>query len=291
MDPYLERHWGDVHHRLIIYACDALQTRLPGDLRARVEERVFLESEPGLVKRLVPDLHISESQGGQSASMFKETGGAGVAEPLIFEVETEPATEGYIEIRQRDGGKVITVIEFLSPANKIGGAGQRQYLDKQDEILGSDASLVEIDLVRAGNRVLALPAEKIPLQNREAYLACISPGWERNRRHLYIMPLREPLRRLPIPLRKDEKRIGLDLQKLIEQAYEAGRYDDTDYRTEIGTTTFRRGCRMCRCCEPGPAGLLVMRDFDRASANKFADHSVAWDDVVGRNLSFFEAGH
>ena len=165
--------------------------------------------------------------------MFKETGGVGVAEPLVFEIETEPITEGFIEIRQRDGAKIITVIEFLSPANKIGGAGQRQYLDKQDEVLGSDASLVEIDLVRAGNRVLALPLEKIPLENRQAYMACISPGWERNRRDLYIMPLRERLRRLPIPLRKDEKRIVLDLQKLIDQAYEAGRYDDTDYRTEL----------------------------------------------------------
>jgi len=233
MDPYLEKHWGDVHHRLITYSCDALQMALPSDLRARMDERVFLESEPGKARQLVPDLHISEAQHAQGSSILKETGGASVAEPMVFEVESEPVTEGYIEIRQRGGGKVITVIEFLSPSNKVGGAGQRQYLDKQDEILQSDASLVEIDLVRAGNRVLALPVDKIPLENRQAYMACISPGWERNRRDLYVMPLRERLRRLPIPLRKDEKRIMLDLQDLIEQAYEAGRYDDTDYGSEL----------------------------------------------------------
>jgi hypothetical protein len=45
MDPYLEESWGDVHHRLITYAADQLQTTLPKDLRARVEERVFVESE------------------------------------------------------------------------------------------------------------------------------------------------------------------------------------------------------------------------------------------------------
>src|SRR5262245_3320500 len=44
MDPYLEQHWGDVHSSLIIYARDQLRRKLPGDLRARVEERVFVES-------------------------------------------------------------------------------------------------------------------------------------------------------------------------------------------------------------------------------------------------------
>ena len=45
MDPYLERFWRDVHHRLVTYAADALQPNLPEDLRARVEERVFVETE------------------------------------------------------------------------------------------------------------------------------------------------------------------------------------------------------------------------------------------------------
>lgn len=41
MDPYLEAHWGDVHARFIAYASDQLQSKLPSDLRARVQERVF----------------------------------------------------------------------------------------------------------------------------------------------------------------------------------------------------------------------------------------------------------
>jgi hypothetical protein len=44
MDPYLETHWRDVHASLVIYARDALQGVLPGSLRARVEERVLLET-------------------------------------------------------------------------------------------------------------------------------------------------------------------------------------------------------------------------------------------------------
>lgn len=69
MDPYLEARWGDVHQRLITYAADQLGSQLPPDLRARVEERVF--------------------------------------------VEDEPVTEGYVEIRESGGGKIVTVIEFL----------------------------------------------------------------------------------------------------------------------------------------------------------------------------------
>jgi hypothetical protein len=234
MDPYLERYWGDVHHRLIQYACDSLQPGLPGDLRARVEERVFLETEPNLGRLIVPDVHIAQMERTVLAdSRLAEAGGIAVAEPLVFEVRTEPVTEGYLEIRERDGGKVITVVEFLSPANKVGGVGQQKYLEKQDEVLRSDASLVEIDLLRAGHRVLALAHYDIPPAQQGQYLACISPGWRRGRRELYAMPLRLRLPVLPIPLRKNERPITLDLQALVEQAYSRGRYDDIDYRAEL----------------------------------------------------------
>src|SRR5438270_12718142 len=58
LDPYLEMHWGDVHHRLIQYASDGLQPGLPPDLVARVEERVFVETEVGSRRRMVPDVRV-----------------------------------------------------------------------------------------------------------------------------------------------------------------------------------------------------------------------------------------
>lgn len=119
MDPYLEKYWGDVHSALIIYTRDALQPGLPPDLLARVEERVFVETELGANRRIIPDVHVA---------MALREGGTAVAEPEVFEVLEEPITERYLEIRMRDGGKVITVIEFLGPANKSGGEGQQKYL-------------------------------------------------------------------------------------------------------------------------------------------------------------------
>src|SRR5437867_8744257 len=110
MDPYLERYWGDVHHSLIQYARDTLQPGLPADLRARVEERVFLETEPGVSRRVVPDLHVAHLRRPAAAPMaLREGGGVAVAEPeTVCEVLEEPITEGYLEIRERQGGKVIT---------------------------------------------------------------------------------------------------------------------------------------------------------------------------------------
>ncbi len=234
MDPYLEAHWEDVHHRLILYSCDRIQPFLPEDLRARVEERVFVESAPERLRQIKPDVHVSEVYPPPTAlpAVLRE-GGVALAEPIIFEVPDLPISEGYITISQRGGGKVITVIEFLSPANKRPGAGQEKYLEKQQEVLQSEASLVEIDLVRAGQRVLALPSREIPVRHCNDYLACISPGWKRGRRELYPLPLRQRLPLLPIPLRQTDAPVQLDLQALVDQVYAAGRYDDLDYHVEL----------------------------------------------------------
>ena len=58
MNPYLERHWGDIHHSLIQYARDQLSEQLPDALRARVEERVFLEDDSGWIRNIYPDVRI-----------------------------------------------------------------------------------------------------------------------------------------------------------------------------------------------------------------------------------------
>jgi hypothetical protein len=232
MDPFLEKDWEDVHQTLIIYARDAIQPHLPEDLRARAEQRVFVESDVERVRHIVPDVHVSVYPPPKSQpAMLKE--GEAVAEPLVFESHALEISEGYIRIIDRVGGKVITVIEFLSPTNKSGGPGQNSYLEKQAEVLRSEASLVEVDLVRAGQRVLALPHYKIPAQHRGDYLACVSPGWKRSRRELYPMPLRQRLPVLPVPLRQHESPVPLDLQALVDQAYSKGRYDRLDYSLQL----------------------------------------------------------
>ena len=60
-----------------------------------------------------------------------------------------------MEIRDPTRGhKLITLIEILSPSNKRSGPDREAYAGKQREVLESDASLIELDLLRGGRRVL-----------------------------------------------------------------------------------------------------------------------------------------
>ena len=265
MDPYLEARWGDVHQGLITYARDALQPQLPPDLRARVEERVFVEAEAEQIRRIVPDVHVAQYPPSHAApSTLRETGGAAVAEPMVFLLEDEALTEGYIEIRERGGGKVITVIEFLSPANKIGGEGQKLYLQKQREVLHSDTNLVEIDLVRSGQRVIAFPEHRIPPTHRGDNLACVRCAWSERARELYVLPLRERLPVIPIPLRKSDRPVLLDLQALIDQCCQNGCHDDIDY-TERPIPLSDGGKGVFGC---GSAALCGIADFQSADRHQ-----------------------
>ena len=230
MDPYLETRWGDVHQGLVTYARDALQPNLPPDLRARIEERVYVETETEQIRRIVPDVYIARPHPAKTGQAQRaEAGGVALAEPMVFLLEDEPVTEGYIEIIERGGGKVVTVIEFLSPANKGGGEGQKLYLQKQRELLHSDTNLVEIDLLRSGQRVIAFPEHRIPQERRRDYLICVRCAWSERARELYAISLGERLPAIGIPLRESEQPAPLDLQALIDRCYENGRHDDINY--------------------------------------------------------------
>ncbi len=230
MDPYLEEHWGDVHQRLAIYASTALQSLLPKELRARTEERVYLEQEEdGPVKHFVPDVSIMESAGSSRWSS-RNSDSLAVLEPVAV-IASEPQRESFVEIREKGGGRLVTVIEFLSPANKLPGNGRKQYLRKQRELMEADVHLVEIDLVRAGPRVLDFP--KINMAEKEPQLmAAIRMGYERR---LFAFPWQKRLPILPIPLRYEDEEITLDLQALHDQCYRDGAYDDIDYTRDPDT--------------------------------------------------------
>lgn len=227
MDPHLERHWEDVHHRLITYACDALQPLLPGDLYAAVEERLVVESGQMSRRRISPDVAVREPEFASGGAFESAGGGLAVAEPVVIEFEDLEVTEGFIEIHdQQDGDRLVTAIEFLSPTNKLPGDGKTKYLQKQREVIEARAALVEIDLVRAGRHVLAAPWKNVPEAMRGDYLACVTTAAAGTRRHeLYPLALRRRLPVLPIPLRAGDPRIPLDLQALLDRAYEGGRYD------------------------------------------------------------------
>lgn len=233
MDPYLERYWREVHHRLITYTGDQLQWVLPSDLRARVQERVFVEAEGGEYRSIYPDVYVVEHPRPPAGALVAESGVA-VAEPLVLHLPHEPISQGFLEIIDvGSGNRVVTVIEFLSPSNKIPGEGQDLYLEKQEEVRAARASLVEIDLTRAGRRVLSVRPEQIPPSHRTIYLVCVRRGWKLPDAEIYRVPLQERLPIIRIPLRETDQDALLDLQVLIDQCYRNGRYDDLSYRDKL----------------------------------------------------------
>src|SRR6266545_4130168 len=224
MDPYLEQFWPDVHAALIIYARDQLEEQLPGNLIARVEERIVFEVETEQSHTAYPDVKITERPGrrGAATAVLSEVA---VREPVIVECATEPATETYINILEAGPAqRLVTVIEVLSLSNKLPGDGQRQYRPKQWELCRAGVSLVEIDLLRQGQRVLGLPALRIPRRVRTTYQVCVRRGSEAQRFEVYPVPLEAPLPAFRVPLRKKDADIRLDLQALLEQVYRKGRY-------------------------------------------------------------------
>lgn len=234
MDPWLERHWGDIHHALIGYSRDALNESLPDDLRCQAEERVYIGTDDYLLRQRRPDVFIvHRDRAPTGGAVALEEGGVAVdeAEPIVILFEPEPIREVYLTVVDAaTGNRVITVIEFLSPANKLQGAGRDEYLTKRNEYQRGGVNTVEINLTRTGHRAEVLPVWRLQGEHLLAtYHACVQRASTPQAIELYPMPLAQRLPSIKIPLRSEDQDVRLDLQVLVDQAYARGRYDFLDY--------------------------------------------------------------
>jgi hypothetical protein len=234
MDPYLEAHWGDVHTSLITYARDLLRPQLPGDLKVRVEESIAVHDSDDDERPEVyfPDVRIVEKPLSSSPGPA-ESSSLAVAEPILVPRQAEPPTDRSLQIIDtRSGNRIVTTIEILSPANKIDAAGRSAYRKKQRKLAQSNVNLVEIDLLREGSYVLIAPWDAVPRSCRGTYRIAVSRASDPENVEMYRVPLRQRLPRIRIPLRPGDSDAVLDLQSLIDAAYENGGYHDTDYRLD-----------------------------------------------------------
>ena len=114
---------------------------------------------------------------------------------------------------------------MLSPTNKYAGPGRDSYLTKQREVLTSQAHLLEIDLLRRGPHVLAVPEWIARQRAVYDYLICVNRAeGMRDRFRLYPRPLRQHLPRIRVPLADGDPDVVLDVQAVLAQTYEAGSY-------------------------------------------------------------------
>lgn len=226
MDPYLEHPqlWTGVHSRLVVYLADQLQPQLQPRYLASVEERVFIEGPP---RWIVPDVWVRESRAfpleleSSSAVAIAEADAAVLVEDAEGEVH-----ESYIEILDlHSGQKVVTVIEVVSPSNKFGGPGRDSYLSKQTDVRSSTAHLVEIDLLRTGHHVLAVPQWAVRARRPYDYLVSVNRAKPpRKRFETYPTVLRQRLPRIRVPLAEGDPDVLLDLQAAVARVYDSGAY-------------------------------------------------------------------
>jgi hypothetical protein len=230
MDPYLEKPsiWPDVHLELISAARAAIKSMIGSSYQVRIEERIYIsnDNDPGRIV-FVPDVQITPRTTSHRIMTTSAEITVDVAEPLVLEtLIDEKIRQSYIKVVDSNRNKVVTVIEFLSPDNKVAKSqGLKSFRLKRVEIMRSESHWVEIDLLRRG---VSLPLRKRLLPHD--YLVHVSPTARRPLGLVWPIQLSQRLPVIPIPLRPGDDDAHLDLQSVVDTAYDhAGYGTDIDY--------------------------------------------------------------
>lgn len=226
MDPYLEDPWiwPDFHMTFAIALRTELNRRLPTGYVALVDRYVWVqEPETEDRKRLgKPDVFLT-GEGG----LKREPAAAVIVAPVEITLPSQ-TDKGipYVKLVDRGHRRLVTVIELLSPANKTPGKDRDAYLLKQCEYLATDVNLVEMDLLRHGQRLPWIASAVVVA----AYYVMVSRAAERPRGLVWPIAVRDPLPTIAIPLTKQDGDVALDLGTCMSQAYDSASYDrELDY--------------------------------------------------------------
>jgi hypothetical protein len=228
MDPYLE---GPIRMSFHTQMAVEIARQLTPLVRPRyvvlTVER-FVTEQPDDVGMIAPRMHPDAAvvaAGGPSAVRASQ---AVLAAPLVLEtVVPERIPHVTVEIRFVDDRELVTAIELLSPTNKS-GTGRREYLAKRAQIPLSDVHLLEIDLLRHGQRV--------PMQQSlpdAPYFVFLSRAGNRPRTEVWPIGWDQPLPQVTVPLLPGDEDVTLDLQRAFTTVYDDFAYDaNVDYQEE-----------------------------------------------------------
>ncbi|MFO0843961.1 MAG: DUF4058 family protein [Gemmataceae bacterium] len=232
MDPYLESTrglWEGFHGHLIEEIYRAIATVLPRRYTVDTATRsyvVLVEAEGKKDPLAKPDVVVHEPR--RPKSPRKKTNGVALAEPDLLASSVrmqafvaEEFEEKFIEIYLEDEKRVLVAcIEVLSPSNNQPGTkGWKEYMRKRQAMFLGRANLVEIDLLRGGQKFPMLtPWPDSP------YSLLVS--WSDDAPYCRVWPARyrDRLPAIPVPLVEPDPDLTLDLQPLIDGIYSLGRY-------------------------------------------------------------------
>jgi hypothetical protein len=225
MNPFLEQDnvWHDFHESFMPTVREMLAPQVRPQFMVKIDEHIYIHELPVDERRLAGrgDVTLAENRPG-SGSFSPTATLIGPTEVQLPKIDVERLS--FLEIRDRDSGRVIAVIELLSPANKNPGPDRDQYLAKRAHLLNSAVHLVEIDLLRGGPRMPMTPSPQCD------YCVLRSPWQDRPRAGLWPIHLRQRLPVIPVPLQDPHPDAELDLQQVLHRIYDAAGYEDYIYR-------------------------------------------------------------
>jgi hypothetical protein len=225
MNPYIEQDafWQDFHLEFL----PAIRGRLVAQVRPKyivmLDEHIYVQEQAPEPRRLVGHADVSLAR--PPGPRDKEAGGIGTLDaPVQVQIPVQEVRRvPFLEIRDRLGRELITVVELLSPTNKRAGADREQYIAKREQLLKSPAHFVEIDLLRGGR--------PMPLGNRPRcdYSVLVSRAEARPRAGFWPIRLRQRLPVIPIPLLAGDPDARIDLQEILHHVYDTTGYEDFIY--------------------------------------------------------------
>jgi Protein of unknown function (DUF4058) len=222
MDPWLERPalFPPFHSAFITYMEAALNAALPAGYVASGESRVYVD--PKLQR--IPDVGVfgpdAPASGGAVATLELK----GLIAAAVESV-SDPVEEHYLEILSGDDERLVTVIEVVSPSNKTNSEGRTSYKQKQGECRASGVNLVEIDLVRGGPHVTAVPEPRLRAVAPTCdYHVCVTVAGAPRLYFVAGFALADPLPAISVPLESGVTPVPLDLQAVFNQTFDAGAY-------------------------------------------------------------------
>jgi hypothetical protein len=240
MNPFLEAPslWPDVHHRLIAEFCVQIQRQLNPAYVAVITPYTLFESLEIAPRRvaMIPDVGVLQPEPSRGGGGGVAVAPTPTAPTLTMPAEMQiPTRYARLEIRSVEGETLVTAVELLSPANKrlgLGegarGQGAAAYNRKRQELFQTSAHLLEIDLLRNGIR----PRLIHPLPEA-AYFVFLSRAEHRPDVDVWPVQLRDPLPVVPVPLRRPDPDVALDINAALAQIHESAAYERRiDYRSD-----------------------------------------------------------
>ncbi|NES71482.1 MAG: DUF4058 family protein, partial [Okeania sp. SIO2D1] len=177
-----------------------------------VVEDNFPEREIGI---LYPDVEIMQLRQAKIINILPGTSGATALTPAlslpIF--PPVPVRLSNVEIRDTAQNVLVTCIEVLYPVNKR-EPGLTNYRQKRRRLYQTGAHLVEINLLRRGNRPFAHP--QIPDVVYAVALTCSHAGII----DIWPLTLQDLLPVIPIPLRSLDSDVVLNLSVALNEVYD-----------------------------------------------------------------------